>query len=151
MINGGLDLLHGAGRAPFGEQLGAEPRRSWYYATAGALVAAYQTSEASLLVDLGLKEFHNDPLLVTARGTISERRWDVIGFGNGHAIARTEALMDWQAKAIADYKLALKVRPDLAIAKLRLGQLYLEVGHGRDAGPWLRSGGFWWRLTTNSI
>jgi tetratricopeptide (TPR) repeat protein len=141
VINSGLALLRDAGRAPFGEQLGEEPKRSWYYAMASVLVASYQTSEASSLVDIGLQEFHDDPLLVTARGTISERRWDVIMFGQGNSNsdARAEALRRWQAKAIDDYKRALSLRPDLAIAKLRLGHFYLELGHEREAGPWLQS------------
>jgi tetratricopeptide (TPR) repeat protein len=141
VISSALTLLHDAGRAPFGEKLGEEPRRSWYYAMASVLVASGRLSEASSLVDIGLKEFHDDPLLVTARGTISGRRLDVLMFGEGNANsdARTAALMRWQAKATADYKRALRLNPDLAIAKLRLGQLYVEVGDEREAGPWLQS------------
>jgi len=139
VVRSAQTVLHDVARAPFGEQLDDEPKRSWYYAVTSALVGSYQTTEASALVETGLKEFHDDALLLTARGTISERRWDVISFGNGHSMARTEALMDWQAKAIADYKRALKVRPDLMVAQLRLGQLYVEAGREREAGPWLQS------------
>jgi tetratricopeptide (TPR) repeat protein len=125
VINSALVLLHDAGRAPFGAQLGEEPRRSWYYAVASVLIASSRAPEASSLVDVGLAEFPNDPLLLTARGTIGARR----------------ALQGLAAEnaAIADYKRALTLAPDLAIAKLRLGQLYLERGFGRDAGPWLQS------------
>jgi tetratricopeptide (TPR) repeat protein len=139
VIRGAQTLLHAVARAPFGETLGDEPKRSWYYAVTSTLVGSYLTTEALALVEIGLKEFRNDPLLITARGTISERRWDVISFGNGHSRARTEALMDWQAKAIDDYKRALQLRPDLMIAKLRLGQLHVEAGHEREAGPWLQA------------
>ncbi len=132
-------LLHAAARAPFGENLGEDPKRSWYYAVASTLVGFYWTTEASALLEVGLKEFQNDPLLITARGTISERRWDVISFGNGHSMARTEALMDWESRAMADYKHALQLRPDLMVAKLRMGQLRLDAGHERDAAPWLQA------------
>src|SRR5262249_46608559 len=40
VVNSGLALFYDAGRAPFGEQLGDEPRRSWYYAVASSLVAS---------------------------------------------------------------------------------------------------------------
>jgi tetratricopeptide (TPR) repeat protein len=139
VIESALTLLHDAGRAPFGEKLGAEPRRSWYYAVTSALAGSYRTTEASALLELGEKEFHDDPLLITARGTISEHRWDVINFGNGHSIRRTEALMDLQAKAIADYKRALQLRPDLTVAKLRLAQLYVESGQEHKAASLLQS------------
>jgi hypothetical protein len=74
LINSALVLLHDAGRAPFGEQLGEYPRGSWYYAVAGVLLASSRLPEASSLVDIGLEEFANDPLLLTARGTIRARR-----------------------------------------------------------------------------
>ena len=139
VIEGALTALHDAGPAPFGNQLGKEPKRSWYYAAASTLVGAHQTAEASALVEIGLEEFHDDPLLITARGTISAQRSDVIMLGNGHSIARTEALMTFQDRAIADYKRALQLRPNLMVAKLRLGQLYVEARHEREAGPWLQS------------
>ena len=139
VIKGAQALLHAVARAPFGEKLGEEPKRSWYYAVASALVGFYWTSEASALLEDGLKEFQNDPLLITARGTISQRRWDVINLGNGHTMARTEALMEWEARAMTDYRRALQLRPDLMVAKLRLGQLRLETGHERDADPWLQA------------
>jgi predicted Zn-dependent protease len=47
--------------------------------------------------------------------------------------------MDREAHAMADYKRALQLRPDLMVAKLRLGQLRLETGHERDAGTWLQA------------
>lgn len=93
VIEGALTVLHDAGRAPFGDQLGEEPKRSWYYAVASTLVGSHQTTEASALLEIALKEFHDDPLLMVARGTISESRWDVTMLGNGHSIGRTEALM----------------------------------------------------------
>ena len=139
VIKSAQTLVHAVARAPFGEKLGEEPKRSWYYAVASTLVGFYWTTEASALLEVGLKEFQNDPLLITARGTISERRWDVISFGNGHSMSRTEALMDWEAKAIADYERALQLRPDLMVARLRMGQLRLDAGHERDAGSWLQA------------
>ena len=130
-----LTVLHDAGRTPFGNQLGDEPKRSWYYAVASTLVGSHQTTEASALVEIGLKEFHDDPLLIAARGTISEQRWDVAMLGNGRSMARTEALMTFQGRAIADYKRALQLRPNLTVAKLRLGQLYVEAHKEREAEP----------------
>jgi tetratricopeptide (TPR) repeat protein len=104
-----------------------------------ALVGAYRTREASLLVGTALEEFQDDPLLITARGAISERRWDVITLGDGQSMRRTVSLMAFQAKAIADYKRALQLRPNLTVAKLRLGQLYVEAGRERDAAAWLQA------------
>jgi tetratricopeptide (TPR) repeat protein len=126
VIDSALVLLRDAGRAPFGEQLGEEPRRSWYYAVVSVLIASYRLPEASSLVDIGLAEFPNDPLLLTARGTISSRRAFMQGLPAENA-------------AIADYKRAITLAPNLAIARLRLGQLYLERGFGREAGPWVQS------------
>jgi len=133
-------LLDDVGRAPFGEKLGDEPRRSWYYAMASSVTAYGRLADASSLVNIGLKEFHDDPLLVLAGGTISEHhvygRFDVL---SADSSGRTEALMQWEAKAITDYKRAIALRPDLAIAKLRLGHMYLELGREREASPWLES------------
>jgi hypothetical protein len=120
VINSAVVLLHDAGRAPFGEQLGDEPKRSWYYAVASALLASYRGPEARSLVDIGLEEFPDDPLMLTARGTIGTRR------PTGHT-------------PIEDYKRAIKLAPDLSIARLRLGQQYFERGFGREASPWLES------------
>lgn len=120
VVNSALVLLHYAGRAPFGEQLGEEPKRSWYYAVASALLAYYRGPEALSLVGIGLDEYPDDPLLLTARGTIYTRR------PLGHP--PTE-----------DYTRAIKLAPDLAIARLRLGQLYFERGRGQEARPWLES------------
>lgn len=139
VIEGALTLLHDAGPAPFGERLGDEPIRAWYYGLTSALVGFYRTTEASALVVIGLKEYRDDPLLLTARGTIFERRWDVINFGNGHSRTRTESLMLFHDKAVADFKRALQLRPDLTVAKLRLGQLYLEAGREGEAAPWLQA------------
>jgi predicted Zn-dependent protease len=125
VVNSGLVFFYDAGRAPFGEQLGDEPRRSWYYAVASSLVASILLPEASSLIDIGLKEFHDDPLLVTARGTIAA----------GHPLMRFHSTR----AAMADYKRALTLAPDLTIAKLRLGQLYVDLGSGREAGRWLQS------------
>jgi hypothetical protein len=41
--------------------------------------------------------------------------------------------------AMADYKRALTMAPDVAIVKLRLGQLSLALGSGREAESWLKS------------
>jgi len=131
VVNSGLLLLHYAGPAPFGEQLGEEPRRSWYYAMASALGASILLQEASSLLEIGLKEFHDDPLLVTARGTIAGR------FHHGPRAAMMR--LPSTKSAMADYKRALTVAPDLTIAKLRLGQLYVDLGAGREAVDWLQS------------
>jgi tetratricopeptide (TPR) repeat protein len=139
VIKGAQTLVHAVARAPFGEKLGEEPKRSWYYAVASTLVGFYERTEASALLEVGLKEFPNDPLLITARGTVSARHWDVVGFSNAHSLRWAEVLMDWKAKAIADYKRALELRPDLVVAKLRLGQMYVEAGREREAGPWLQT------------
>jgi tetratricopeptide (TPR) repeat protein len=139
VIEGALTVLHDAGRAPFGDQLGEEPKRSWYYAVASTLVGSHQTTEASALLEIALKEFHDDPLLMVARGTISESRWNVTMLGNGHSIGRTENLMTFQGRATADYVRALRMRPNLTVAKLRLGQLYAEAGEDRKAEPFLQA------------
>jgi len=120
VVNSALLLLHYAGRAPFGEQLGDEPKRSWYYAVASALLAFYRGPEALLLVGIALQEYPDDPLLLTARGTIYTRR------PLGHPPSE-------------DYTRAITLAPDLAIARLRLGQLYFERGSGQEARPWLES------------
>jgi len=125
VINSGLALLHDARRAPFGDRLGDEPRRSWYYAVASSLVASILLPEASALIDAGLKAFPDDPLLVTARGTIAA----------GHPRMRFHSTK----AALADYQRALALAPDLAIIKLRLGQLYVDLGSGREAARWLQS------------
>jgi hypothetical protein len=121
VINSALVLLHSAGPAPFGERLGEEPKRSWYYAAATGLLAYYRGPEASQLIDIGLSEFPSDPLLLTARATISARN-------------RRPAPI-----AIADYKHAMTLAPDLAIAKLRLAQWYLDRRFGPEARPLLQS------------
>src|SRR5579871_512806 len=68
VVRSAQTVLHDVARAPFGEQLDDEPKRSWYYAVTSALVGSYQTTEASALVETGLKEFHDDALLLTSRG-----------------------------------------------------------------------------------
>lgn len=135
VINSALALLHTAGPTPFGERLGEEPQRRWYYAVAGTLVRYYRLPWASSLVEIGLKEFRDDPLLITVRGTISDRRLDQPVVINGPEPVIQQA----QAAAIADYRRALTLSPDLAIAKLRLGQLYVARGNDREASPWLQS------------
>ena len=77
-------------------------------------------TEALSLVAIGLDEFPDNRLLLTARGTIGTRR------ATGHT-------------PIEDYTRAITLAPDLAIARLRLGQQYLGRGFGREARPWLES------------
>jgi len=131
VVNSGLALFYDAGRAPFGEQLGDEPRRWWYYAVASSMAASILLPEASQVIDIGLKEFHDDPLLLTARGTIAGR------FHHGPKAAMTR--LPSTKSAMADYKRALMLAPGLTIAKLRLGHLYVDLGAGRDATGWLQS------------
>jgi hypothetical protein len=140
VINSALVLLHEAGPDPFGEQLGEDPRRSWYYATASVLVVAMRLSEASKLVETGLTEFPNDPLLITARGTISHRHLDALMFRQWPGV-RTGESRQTQTAATADYKRALTLSPHLALASLRLGQLYVDLGNEREARPLLQSVG----------
>jgi hypothetical protein len=131
MVNTGLALLSGGGHAPFGEQLGDEPRRWWYYAVASSLAASILLPEASQVVDIGLKEFHDDPLLLTARGTIAGR------FHHGSKVAMNR--FPSTKSAMADYKRALMLDPGLTIAKLRLGHLYVDLRARREATGWLQS------------
>jgi tetratricopeptide (TPR) repeat protein len=131
VVNSGLALFYDAGRAPFGEQLGDEPRRWWYYAVASSLVASILLPEASQVIDIGLKEFHDDPLLLTARGTIAGR------FHHGPKVAMMR--LPSTKAAMADYKRALMLAPGLTIAKLRLGHLYVDLGAGPEATGWLQS------------
>jgi predicted Zn-dependent protease len=120
IINNALVLLHYADRAPFGEELGDEPKRWWYYAVTTALLTSYHGREARSVVGIGLDEYPNDPLLLTARGAIATRR------PTGYT-------------PIEDYTRAIKLAPNLAIARLRLGQQYFARGFGREARPWLES------------
>jgi hypothetical protein len=131
VVNSGLALFYDAGRAPFGEQFGDEPRRWWYYGVASSFVASVLLPEASQVIDIGLKEFHDDPLLLTARGTVAGR------FHHGPKAAMMR--LPSTKSAMADYKRALMLAPGLTIAKLRLGQLYVDLGAGREAGSWLQS------------
>jgi len=131
VVNSGLALFYDAGRAPFGEQSGDEPRRWWYYGVASSLVASVLLPEATQVIDIGLKEFHDDPLLLTARGTVAGR------FHHGPKAAMMR--LPSSKSAMADYKRALMRAPGLTIAKLRLGQLYVDLGAGKDAGSWLQS------------
>jgi hypothetical protein len=131
VVNSGLALFYDAGRAPFGEQFGDEPRRWWYYGVASSFVASVLLPEASQVIDIGLKEFHDDPLLLTARGTVAGR------FHHGPKAAMMH--LPSTKSAMADYKRALTLAPDLTIAKLRLGQLYVDLGARREAVDWLQS------------
>ena len=131
VVNSGLALFYDAGRAPFGEHLGDEPRRWWYYAVASSFVASILLPEASQVIDIGLKEFHDDPLLLTARGTVA---------GRFHHASKAAMMRLPSAKsAMAEYKRALVLAPGLTIAKLRLGQLYVDLGARREARDWLQS------------
>jgi hypothetical protein len=131
VVNSGLALFYDAGRAPFGELLGDEPRRWWYYAVASSFAASILLPEASQVIDIGLKEFHDDPLLLTARGTIAGR------FHHGPKAAMMR--LPSTKSAMADYKRALMLAPGLTIAKLRLGHLYVDLRAEREATVWLQS------------
>src|SRR5262249_19010626 len=131
VANSGLALFYDTGPAPFGEQLGDEPRRWWYYAVASSFVASILLPEASQVIDIGLKEFHDDPLLVTARGTIAGR------FHHGSKVAMMH--LPSTKSAMADYKRAMMGARDLRIAKLRLGHLYVDLRAGHEATGWLQS------------
>jgi tetratricopeptide (TPR) repeat protein len=126
VVNSGLRFFDDAGRTPLGEQLGDEPRRSWYYAVASSFVASILLPEAQQVIEIGLAEFRNDPQLLTARGALAAGHPRFVYFHSTKS-------------AMADYKRAVALAPDLTIAKLRLGQLYVDLGSGREARGLLQS------------